>query len=97
MDCTLPAGVIVKAPGLRKRYIAPRTQLRNPVENPCERSSRRIKKSIDIKGKSGCELQESWLVRVALFDVTPRELGRLGKISGLITVGWCGGVTDACA
>lgn len=87
MDCTPLAGVIVKAPGLRKPYFAPHTQLRNLLENSYERSSRRKKKkSIDIKGERMCELQEPWLVRTAPFDVMPRELGRLGKISGLITM-----------
>lgn len=61
LDCTPLAAVIVKAPGLRKRYIAPRTQLRNIILR------RRIlmseaageKKSIDIKGKPRCELGAS--------------------------------------
>lgn len=53
LDCMLPTGVIVKAPRLRKRYIAPRTQLRNPAENPYERSSRRIKKQLILKASLG--------------------------------------------
>lgn len=43
------------------------------------------KKSIDIKGESQCELPEPQLVRAVLFDIMPGELGKLGKISGLIT------------
>lgn len=35
--------------------------------------------SIDIKGEPRCKLQEPWLVRAALFDVMPRELGKAGE------------------
>lgn len=86
LDCMLLTGVIAKASWLGKRYIVPQPQLRNIIlhqQNPYEQRGKKKKKiekkSIHIKGKPRYELQESQLVRAALFDTTPGEPERLGE------------------